>query len=502
MIMSFVHKRLPTLRGRVALAVGSLVLASLVLAAIGIWGVVRIHADSGAALRGYAQLREVYEIGVHLEDAKRSLQSPRPDRGLVLHDASLARTRIDALETQRGWLEESRELGEALKSDVAAIGTGNVEESTDVVDRAIGRLSMLSSQVRATIEKHEALAAKDRRLSLLGIAGASTVIVLITIIVAIFHYRSVTGGVDRLSRAVRRFASGNFDERMAESGHAEFAAVGRDFNHMASELQMLYAELERKVAEKSRELVRSERLASVGYLGAGVAHEINNPLGIIAAYGERALQRLRRGEIDASTRQQMEQTLAIICDEAFRAKEITDRLLSLVRPGGETRRAVSIAGIAQEVVNTVAGLPQFARARLTLECSESARNLAANVNDTEIKQVLLNLLVNAIEAFSAEDRGNHLVRVTIEQREADWIEVAVSDTGRGMDEQTLARVFEPFFSHRKDHRGGTGLGLSICHAIIESHHGRLSAASDGIGKGSRFVVSLPLVASGVERVHA
>jgi signal transduction histidine kinase len=496
------RKRLPTLRARVALAVGSLVLAALSLAAIGIWGVVRIHADSGAAVRGYAQLREVYQIGVHLEDAKRSLQSSRPDRGVVLRDASLARMRIDTLETQHGWLEESREVGDALKRDVGAIGAGELEESTEAVDRAMGRLSMLSSQVRATIEKHEAFATKDRRLSLTGIAGASTVIVLITVIVALLHYRGVTGAVDRLSRAVRHFASGNFDERIAETGHAEFAAVGRDFNQMASELQSLYAELERKVAEKSRELVRSERLASVGYLGAGVAHEINNPLGIIAAYGERALQRLRRGDVETSTREQIEQTLAIICDEAFRAKEITDRLLSLVRPGDENRRPISIAGLVQEVVNTVVGLPQFANARFTLECSDPARALCANVSDTEIKQVLLNLLVNAIEAFPLEDRGNNRVRVTIEQPEADWIEVSVHDTGRGMDDQTLARVFEPFFSRQKDHRGGTGLGLSICHAIVESHHGKLTAASAGVGKGSCFVMSLPAVRSGVKHVHA
>jgi signal transduction histidine kinase len=494
------RKRLPTLRGRVALAVGSLVLAALSLAAVGIWGVVRIHADSGAALRGYAQLREVYEIGVHLEDAKRSLMSGRPDRSVVLSDANLARMRIDTLETRHGWLEESREAGDALKRDVTAIGAGSAEESRDAVDRAIGRLSLLSSQVRATIETHEALATKDRRLSLMGIAGASSVIVLITLIVAIAHYRSVTGAVDRLSRAVRRFASGNFDERMAESGHAEFAAVGRDFNHMASELQALYTDLERKVAEKSRELVRSERLASVGYLGAGVAHEINNPLAIIAAYAQRAQQRLRRGEIDASARDQIEQTLAIICDESFRAKEITDRLLTLVRPGDDSRRAVSVAALAQEVVSTVAGLPLFEKARITLECSESSRLLAARVNDAEIKQVLLNLLVIAMESAPAE-RGNVEVHVTIEHSPADSVGVTVSDNGCGMDEQTLARVFEPFFSRHKDRRG-TGLGLSIAHAIIESHGGKLSAASDGPGNGSRFTMSLPLVTSGVEDVRA
>ena len=121
----------------------------------------------------------------------------------------------------------------------------------------------------------------------------------------------------------------------------------------------LYRDLERKVDEKSRELVRSERLASVGYLAAGVAHEINNPLGIIAAYAQRALQRMRRGALDAGAAENAQQAFQIICDEAFRCKEITDRLLTMVRSGSEGRRAVSIAALAQEVVAMLADLPQF-----------------------------------------------------------------------------------------------------------------------------------------------
>jgi hypothetical protein len=100
------------------------------------------------------------------------------DRARQLRDASLARMRIDTLETQHGWLDESRALGEALKSDIAVVGAGGVEESMDAVDRAMGRISTLAAQVRATIETHEALATNDRRLSLIGLAGASTVIVL------------------------------------------------------------------------------------------------------------------------------------------------------------------------------------------------------------------------------------------------------------------------------------------------------------------------------------
>ncbi len=109
---------------------------------------------------------------------------------------------------------------------------------------------------------------------------------------------------------------------------------------MASELDELYRDLEQKVAQKSRELVRSERLASVGYLAAGVAHEINNPIGIIAGYAELAMQKLDR-EASPATVAEARQSLGLICEEAFRCKEIVQKLLSLARPGEESRAGVA-----------------------------------------------------------------------------------------------------------------------------------------------------------------
>jgi signal transduction histidine kinase len=323
-------------------------------------------------------------------------------------------------------------------------------------------------------------------LVLIGIF--SGVFVLLSLLIGVLHYRSVVHPVDRLASAVRRFASGHLNDRVEPSGQREFAELARDLNHMADELQSLYRDLERKVAEKSRELVRSERLASVGYLAAGVAHEINNPLGIIAAYAERALQRIRRGTMDAQSTENILQAFQIICDEAFRCKEITDRLLTMARSSGEGRRAVSIAALAQEVVAMVAGLPQYRHAHLTLECDEQREKLVALVNDSEIKQVLLNLLVNAFEAIDGTDGR---ITIIVKQSRDQLVELTVIDNGRGMENETLNRIFEPFFSHKKGERHGTGLGLSICHAIAESHGGKLTAMSDGVGKGSRFVLSLP-----------
>ncbi len=305
------------------------------------------------------------------------------------------------------------------------------------------------------------------------------------------------GPLGRIGAGVRAFAGGDFDRRIAPGGDREFAALAADFNRMADDLGRLYADLEQRVRDQSRELVRSERLASVGYLAAGVAHEINNPLGIIAGYAERAARQLERDPADtAATRR----ALAVVADEAFRCKAITDRLLSLARPGSDDRAVVPLDRIARDVVATVGGLGTFGTRRLTVDVDAAAAaddaaaetDLTVSVRAGEIHQVVLNLVVNALEAVPA-DGGR--VRVAV-ARVAGGVELRVTDDGRGMTAAVLDRVFEPFYTDKRGTaptplRGGTGLGLSIAHAIVADHGGRLTAASDGPGKGSVFTITLP-----------
>src|SRR6185369_10914403 len=117
----------------------------------------------------------------------------------------------------------------------------------------------------------------------------SAVIIAIAVLIGVSQYRGVMRPLRRFSSGVRSIAGGNFRRRLVIAGDDEFAGLAQDFNRMAAELDGLYRELEDKVATKSKELVRSERLASVGFLAAGVAHEINNPLGIISGYAELSL---------------------------------------------------------------------------------------------------------------------------------------------------------------------------------------------------------------------
>jgi signal transduction histidine kinase len=320
------------------------------------------------------------------------------------------------------------------------------------------------------------------------VLGVGAVVVIGGAIIGIRQYRSVMRPIARLSDGVRSIATGNFSRRINTVGDdREFAELGRDFNRMATELESLYRELDQKVAIKSRQLLRSERLASVGFLAAGVAHEINNPLGIIAGFGERAIQQLDDPRAEPATQVvQARQALKVICEEAFRCKGITDRLLSLARPGDETRTAVSLDTLVGDVVSNLVALKQYADRKVDVK-SDAPDDLIVQANPGEIRQVILNLLLNALEA-TAPAVGQ--IQITIARRGAE-VELSIRDNGRGMTPQTIEHLFEPFFTEKRNESRGTGLGLSITHAIVAAHGGSIHAESAGPQQGSCFIVRLP-----------
>jgi two-component system, NtrC family, sensor kinase len=273
---------------------------------------------------------------------------------------------------------------------------------------------------------------------------------------------------------------------MEISGDLEFCELTVDVNQMAKELHDFYRELDQKVQQTSRELVRSQRLASVGFLAAGVAHEINNPLNIMSGYAELTISRLARG-FDPEAAADAQRAMEVIREEAFRCKQITAKLLSTARGSGENREPFSMRQLAREVAGMMQGLPLMRDRQLDLKI-EGDDPLEVSANYAEIKQVVLNLLMNGLEAV--DSTGG---RVTVEGRhDRDWVELSVRDNGRGMEPATLERVFEPFFTEKRGAaEPGTGLGLCISHAIIESHGGKIVASSDGLSRGSVFTIRLP-----------
>jgi two-component system NtrC family sensor kinase len=214
-----------------------------------------------------------------------------------------------------------------------------------------------------------------------------------------------------------------------------------------------------------------------------VAHEINNPLASIAFCSE-ALESRLANLAAKSTEEQgvIIKYLKMIQDEAFRCKDITGRLLEFSRTGERRREWADLGEIVQSVVDMVKHLPNSRGKEIHFECDAAPR---AWINAQEIKSVVLNLVVNALD--SMDDGGT--LTIGIGQHEG-MAELVFSDTGCGMVPEVLDNIFEPFFTRSRTGKG-TGLGLSISHRIINQHGGEIEASSSGPNQGSTFTVRLP-----------
>jgi signal transduction histidine kinase len=298
-----------------------------------------------------------------------------------------------------------------------------------------------------------------------------------------------------LGEGVARVAKGDFEHRIEVHSGDEMEDLADAFNDMMRRLQDLYGDLSRQVNERSRQLVRSERLASVGFLAAGVAHEINNPLASIAFCSEALEARLHdllrhlraSGKMDEE-HEVFSKYLKMIQEEAFRCKNITERLLAFSRPGEIRREKADLGELVQLVLDVTQHLPNHRGKEINFEMSADrvGGTIAAWINSEEIKSVILNLVVNALDSM---DEGGRLT-IRLGQRD-DLAELQFTDTGCGMSQEVLENIFEPFYTRSRTGKG-TGLGLSISHRIITQHGGEIEASSPGPHLGSTFIVRLPV----------
>jgi len=177
----------------------------------------------------------------------------------------------------------------------------------------------------------------------------------------------------------------------------------------------------------------------------------------------------------------------MVQDEAFRCKRITEQLLDFSRVGQTTRQKVELGELVRDVVGMVGHLGRYQGKRVDFDHVEP---VAAPVNVSEIKQVVLNLLTNALDSLDERPDDQGLVRIHLRRRD-NMAELAVADNGGGIDPDVLEHVFEPFFTRRRAGQG-TGLGLSISYRIIADHGGEITAQSPGVGQGATFTIRLPL----------
>lgn len=485
---------------RIALAHAAMFAALLLVILAGQRQVGALDADVAQASEEYEELRTLAAANAALIEARTQINHHRgleADSRARLNEAierlnqflSLQPTHTTARPHQDQERSRSRRSVERVRAILDRADRGEVDAEADLrlIGASLEDVGYLSGMMDGVVAQTHANAVEQVRQSRRWASIAPAAALVVALMVGFWQHQSVVKPVHRLRRGASLMAGGDLSSRVDDSGRDEIAALAADFNRMASRLEMLYRDLEEQVRTKSRELAHAERLSSLGFLAAGIAHEINNPLSIIHGYAQEARE---HGPAQGQGSGSIEGVLDIILSETRRCRDIVRRLLSLASPGEPTRTRLDMNAVAESVLGLVRDLPSYC-GRL-LQLAPPTGEVIVMATPEEMKQVLLNLIINALEA-TAPEGGVVELRC---RRQDDRVLVDVEDNGCGMDEQTLLHVFDPFFTANKaDGRRGVGLGLSISFTIIQQHGGTLRAASDGQGRGSRFSISLPAAPS-------
>ncbi|MBI5557572.1 MAG: HDOD domain-containing protein [Deltaproteobacteria bacterium] len=273
----------------------------------------------------------------------------------------------------------------------------------------------------------------------------------------------------------------NFEALASSAGTAiERLLLQQDVNRQARKL----AESSRKMEENQRQLFSSHRLATVGRLAAGAAHEINNPLTIISL-NMQILKRLIKQVPDS---EMLAERLRIISDQETRISNVIQDLMRFAKPTEPKFCPVHLTEIVANALNLVESRESITNIRIDNQLGKNLPQIM--VDPQQIEQVFLNLFVNACQAMP--DGG--VLSIKPVNVDDDFIEIAVSDTGTGIAKKDLNKIFDPFFTTKLEGEG-TGLGLAVCHAIIEHNMGALRVESTE-GQGASFLVRLPQDKSG------
>ena len=314
-------------------------------------------------------------------------------------------------------------------------------------------------------------------------------------------HRLVNRPVQRLLESTQRVAGGDLDVTIPVTSDDEIGQLTGSFVEMTEKLKIAHRELqgwalklEQEVENKTRELqdaqaqvVRSEKLSSVGLLAAGVAHELNSPLTGILTFAHILAKRVPDGSDE-------QHHLQIIAQQAERCAAIIRQLLNLSRERRPEKSRHDLHGVLEQSVALVEQQPPFQTIEIHRDYDRSGMTILADAG--QLQQVFVNLLVNASEAMP--DGGRLTVgtrRTTAEcpggpPAPGDLVHIVFRDSGCGIPPEHIGKIFDPFFTS-KDVGQGTGLGLAISHGIIEGHGGKITVQSV-LGEGATFTITLPL----------
>ena len=388
------------------------------------------------------------EIGPYLELMKRSIQEDRPQEGFQTHKKFSIFSYTFPLKDRRG----------------KNIGGVSILQQTSFMEEDIERAKWTIFII-----------------ILILIGGTIAVVVFIT-------HRSVNRPISQLLDGIRSMAKGNLNTRINLRSGDELSELAQAFNQMAVNLKeaqdRIIQEGEAKL-ELERSLRQSEKLATIGQLASGLAHEIGTPLNIIGGRAE--LIRRRLGDESAK------KNLDIIVQQAERITKIIQQLLGFVRKKRPEQRILKINNLLETTLDFLDPQIQKQRVRVKKELQD---NLPSVIGDSDqLQQVFLNLFLNGIQAMP--DGGalhistspRWVEREGLEDAQRQYVEVCVRDAGRGMENEVVENLFNPFFTTKEK---GTGLGLMVSQGIVQDHEGWIDVESE-VGKGSVFRVYLPAV---------
>ncbi|MBS1115242.1 MAG: sensor histidine kinase, 2 heme-binding site [Nitrospirae bacterium] len=305
-----------------------------------------------------------------------------------------------------------------------------------------------------------------------------TIIILGTII-NIKLATSIALPIRKLEKITKKIASGDFSEAIEVSGRDEIASLERSFNQMEEKLKSAMDSLGKTVEmlqEKQAQLVEAEKLASIGKLAAGIAHEINNPLTSVLTFSSLLLEQCPEDDPRHGR-------LKMIVKETTRARNIVRHVLSFAKEAPLRTEKININQPVTEIVESLIAQEAFKGIELDLDLAKDLPDIF--IDPVQIGQVVLNILLNATHAIISPGKIQVYTRAA-----GNFIELIVSDTGKGIPEEHLQKIFDPFFT-TKDKSKGTGLGLAVSYGIIKKHGGDIEVRST-VNEGSTFIVRLPL----------
>jgi len=348
----------------------------------------------------------------------------------------------------------------AESGDITAVRRGHPE-----IEELAEQAAAHADEVARSVESR--MVAAHQRATLAtqaGLASGGTCVLLIVALSALYTVRlrrALLRPLKALTQAARRFGAGQFESAIGQIGQGELQAVAVAFDRMAAEL-----------AARERRLVESERMAVIGQLAAGVAHELNNSIGIVRGY-------LKTMDPTGDT-QTLKEELGILDEEAGHCQRIADDLLAYAGVQKLELRNVQMSEFLEETMRRLGE----SDAVTSVELRSAAEEAEIGADPLRLRQVVANLVINAGQA---SPRGA-VVEVSGKRTGSDTYEIIVSDRGPGISDEDKSRIFEPFFSKR---RGGTGLGLALCLGVVKAHGGTV-AVEDRVGGGTTFRVRLPL----------